>query len=398
MLLAIVSTAIGDGTPGCVDGVGAKARVAYPYGVCRSNDGGAEAKTIVVADTNNCKIRRFYVAEHRVGPYAGSVRGFVSDQFATSQFTSPFHVCIDPNHRGCYITCDDSTIRYLDSAKDTVTCIAGSSEYGFADGVGADAKFSCVHGVVCTRANIIYAADHNNHRVRAIDIPSRKVTTVIGTGSDEVLPPPKSGAIPPVYHGTTFPIAYPRQLIFDRSPNAKPESVLYLTTTGAILRYEMETRTFSYRISCACCLSFLLSRTGVFAHSLSFCCALLPSPLPPNPQSPKTEEIKTLALKDNKYISPFGIDCTPSGTLIVSCCYSNSIYSIDSLNGQIDLIAGSGKHGFADALPLASSFATPSSLTVIDSDQCVYIADFSTFSVCVVYVFSPAVSLSEIAN
>lgn len=57
----------------------------------------------------------------------------------------------------------------------------GSGRPGFDDGVGSRASFSDPQGLACS-FDTLWVADTGNHALRAIDIPSGRVTTLAGTG------------------------------------------------------------------------------------------------------------------------------------------------------------------------------------------------------------------------
>ncbi|KYQ53970.1 NHL repeat-containing protein 2 [Trachymyrmex zeteki] len=96
--------------------------------------------------------------------------------------------------------------------------VIGGCNQGFKDGDFKNARFNSPQGV-CVLNNIIYVADNNNHAIRKIDLASKIVSTIAGTGSqgrdqnggkngtDQILSSPWDVAI---YHhehkGTTVPI------------------------------------------------------------------------------------------------------------------------------------------------------------------------------------------------
>jgi cyclophilin family peptidyl-prolyl cis-trans isomerase/formylglycine-generating enzyme required for sulfatase activity len=75
---------------------------------------------------------------------------------------------------------DTERIRKID-ASGNVTTLAGSGGFGFADGQGTSAIFARPNGVAVDGSGNVYVADHNNHRIRQIDVQGN-VTTLAGSG------------------------------------------------------------------------------------------------------------------------------------------------------------------------------------------------------------------------
>jgi DNA-binding beta-propeller fold protein YncE len=70
-------------------------------------------------------------------------------------------------------------IRVVDDGK--VATVAGSSEPGFADGVGGAARFRGPRDIELD-GDTLWVADTDNHALRAVDLTTGEVTTVAGTG------------------------------------------------------------------------------------------------------------------------------------------------------------------------------------------------------------------------
>ena len=67
----------------------------------------------------------------------------------------------------------------------------GSNLAGSGDGVGTSALFNNPTGVALSAArDVLWVADRDNHRIRAIDLASRVVTTLAGGGTTGVLAGP----------------------------------------------------------------------------------------------------------------------------------------------------------------------------------------------------------------
>jgi len=92
-----------------------------------------------------------------------------------ARFASPRGVAFDGDHT-LYVG-DQGSLRAVDMMTNAVTTIAGNG-HGYDDGVGAAAGFSYLMAVAYYPAtNTVYAAD--GIRIRAIDVASRTVTTLI---------------------------------------------------------------------------------------------------------------------------------------------------------------------------------------------------------------------------
>ncbi len=119
--------------------------------------------------------------------------------------------------------------------------------------------------------------------------------------------------------------------MFDRSPHVKPETVLHIATNVGVRRFDLETL------------------------------------------------IITDVTRPNA-INAFGVDSTTSGRLIVSCWQSDAVFVVDprvdaSRDGNFEMLAGAGKHGFADGVGREAKFFGIIDLVVVDSERCAYLAD-----------------------
>ena len=72
----------------------------------------------------------------------------------------------------------------MDIPSGVVSDVAGSGTAGYADGAGADARFSSPTGIAVNKTGTtLYVADRGNHRIRAIDIATKTVRTIAGDGT-----------------------------------------------------------------------------------------------------------------------------------------------------------------------------------------------------------------------
>ncbi len=251
----------------------------------------------------------------------GSNAGFRNGKSDRARFTFPRAICIDPrNPSNSFYIGDRSSIRYYTGDTDTVTLIAGAETFDFADGIGRDARFNSVHDLVAAPGDdhALYITDSSNNRVRMIDLSTREVTTIAGSGeadSDDGV-------------GRTASIDFPRRATFDRSLQ-----FMFITTKDRIRRLEVNTR-----------------------------------------------QITTCQWKDwATEIHPFAIYCLPTDQLIVSCIHTASIYLFDPGTGVLTLLAG-GSHDtdeFVDGPGTTARSCAPCDFAVVESEHCAYVVDGS---------------------
>lgn len=144
-----------------VDGPATVARFSFPLGIAVDRAG-----TVYVADTYNARVRRI-TATGEVTTLAGSgLDGSIDGPAGIAQFSDPLAIAIAPD--GAVIVVDKGNRIRLITPDGAVATLAGTSEPGFADGPGDQARFNAPSGVAVDAAGIVYVADAGNHRIRAI--------------------------------------------------------------------------------------------------------------------------------------------------------------------------------------------------------------------------------------
>ncbi len=171
-----VSTCMGTGQPGFVNGSVDTARFNHPFGLCMAFDG-----TLYVADADNHCIRAVIPFSSAVTLAGTGQAGFLDGPALNALFNSPAGVCIDPDSNIVYVS-DFQNHRIRKISNGYVTTLAGSGVAGYLDGQGNQARFNYPRGICRDQAGNLYVADSWNHRIRKIS-PDGTVTTWAGGGT-----------------------------------------------------------------------------------------------------------------------------------------------------------------------------------------------------------------------
>jgi DNA-binding beta-propeller fold protein YncE len=185
-----VRTLAGSGDPGYEDGTGTKAELNSPTDITISADG----RRAVVADLNNHKIRAIDLLTGSVTTMAGNYSGSSGDldgEGREALFFRPRSVIFTSDGTKVLIADrNNNKIRMLDVDSRAVTTLAGATgpdEPQFADGKGTSAKFFHPRHVIIVASqhtehgDTALVSDGDNHRIRAIDLLTKQVTTFAGT-------------------------------------------------------------------------------------------------------------------------------------------------------------------------------------------------------------------------
>jgi sugar lactone lactonase YvrE/murein DD-endopeptidase MepM/ murein hydrolase activator NlpD len=170
---ASVLTIAGDGVAATRDGDVRSARFADPFGVALSPDG-----SIYVADAGDSPRIRRISSDGVVSTLAGGERGFADGIGAAARFNAPSGLAIDSGGAIYVADTGNNAIRRI-APDSTVTTIAGGGSSGYRDGPGAQAQFNGPVGVAADAAGRVLIADTYNDRIRAIG-QDGTVTTIAG--------------------------------------------------------------------------------------------------------------------------------------------------------------------------------------------------------------------------
>lgn len=194
---------------------------------------------LYVADTWNNRVRKIDLRDGTVQNFAGTgKRGFGGDGGPADQatFGNVYCVAFDPSYKNMYLAdLDNRRIRRIDMATKTVSTVAGSGQKGVPkDGTTAtEAPLVDPRAVAADANGNVYILERGGHCLRVVD-SSGKIRTVAGTGQKGV-----SGdggdALKATFNG-------PKHLCIDRDGNvviADTENHVirkYLPREGKIVR------------------------------------------------------------------------------------------------------------------------------------------------------------------
>jgi sugar lactone lactonase YvrE len=159
---------------GDVDGRAGEARFNRPRAIAVARDG-----SVYVADESSHVIRKI-APDRSVTTIAGVAgqAGSADGRGTAARFNAPRGIAVDANGTVYVMDTNNHAIRKI-APDGSVTTLAGrAGESGFADGNGAQARFSGPRGVAVDRAGNVYVGDEGNFAVRMISIDGR-VSTII---------------------------------------------------------------------------------------------------------------------------------------------------------------------------------------------------------------------------
>ena len=175
-----ISVLAGDGSRAFADGQGIMAKFNHVNGITINSQG-----DIFVADRGNQCIRKITPAG-LVSTFAGSTSyGYADGVGNNAKFWEPVDVAAD-SQGNLYVT-DRSNLRIRKiSSAGVVTTLAGSGNTGYKDGPGNIAEFRHPSGLAVDLQGNVYVADEENDRIRKIS-PSGVVSTLAGSGARSYL-------------------------------------------------------------------------------------------------------------------------------------------------------------------------------------------------------------------
>jgi streptogramin lyase len=334
-----ITTVAGQGKPGRSgeQGPATNALLANPYGIVRGPDAG-----LYVCEVDNHIVRRI-ARDGTIATVAGSgMAGYSGDggPALEARLNEPYEVRFDSRGNLFWVEMKNHIVRRVDLVTRQIKTVAGTGQAGFSgDGdLATRARLAQPHSLQFDPHDNLYICDIGNHRIRRVDATTGRITTFAGTG--EKAPTPDGAKF------ATAPLYGPRALDFDRAGNLW----LALREGNAVYKLDLTTGTIHH-----------VAGTGKSGFT-------------GNGGPAKSATLS----------GPKGLSVGPDGNIYLADTESHSVRMINLKTGTLELIAGTGQRGDGpEGAPLGCRMARPHGVFV-DVDGAIYIGDSEAHRVRVV--------------
>jgi len=179
-----ISTVAGTGEPGFSGdgGPATRAQLRIPHSIAFDGNG-----DLLICDIGNHRIRRLVLATGIIDTYAGTGETEPTPDgapLAGTPLNGPRTIVVGPDGSLYLALREGNAIYRLDPSAGRIEHLAGTGEKGFTGdgGPARQATLAGPKGLAYGPGGTLYVADTENHAIRAIDVGSGIITTVLGTG------------------------------------------------------------------------------------------------------------------------------------------------------------------------------------------------------------------------
>jgi streptogramin lyase len=182
----------GRGTDGGEGGSALETNLVQPFDVELGPDG-----ALYICEFGAHRIRRLDLKTNEVTNVAGTGDvGYSGDGNLATKATlnQPHELQFDRDGNLYFTDMRNHAIRMIEAKTGVITTLAGNGKPGFAGdgGPAPAAQLNQPHSVCLDEQRGLYIADVGNHRVRRIDLTTRRIETIAGTGERKL---PREGGI-----------------------------------------------------------------------------------------------------------------------------------------------------------------------------------------------------------
>ena len=272
------------------------------------------------------------LAAQSAAPSVRTLVGTGAAGYSDVAVNNPYGLVIGPDGALYFCDLDNQRIRRLDLTTRRMTTVAGSGERGYAGdgGPATAAALNMPHEIRFDARGNLFVAERDNHVVRRIDRSTGVITTVAGTGA--------AGFGGDGGPGPKAQLRQPHSIVFDR------DGTLLVCDIGnhRIRRLHLDTGVIE-----------TYAGTGVAA---------------PTPDG--------AAVRGAPLNGPRTMALAPNGDLYLALREGNAIYRIDAAAQTLHRVAGTGESGYAgDGGPAPSAKLGGPKGLALGGDGALYVAD-----------------------
>ncbi len=208
----------------------AQTPVNNPYGIVVGPDG-----ALYFCEVDTGRTHRMDLGTRRLTTVAGNGEAAYAGDGGTAlaaSFSAPHEIRFDRDGHLFVVERDAHVVRRVDARTRLVSTVAGTGEAGFSgdDGPAIQAQLRQPHSIAFVANGDLLICDIGNGRVRRVNMRSRTISTLSGTGERRA-PTPDAGPL------TGTPLRGPRSLDTDSEGNAylvlREGNAVYRLDTGA---------------------------------------------------------------------------------------------------------------------------------------------------------------------
>jgi len=325
----------------------------------------------------------------------------------------PGKVMVDPLTQRLFIAdSNHNRIVIVDLATNTVTDVIGGGEAGLQDGTFETALFNTPQGMALHN-EMLYVADTNNHAIRAVDLKTQLVTTVVGTGAmGQGLMPFEMVVSDPL----GFDLRSPWDVAFDDA------GILYIAMAGMhqVWQLDLTANTMQAVVGSgaegqkngAFDRSELAQPSGLFTHEgVLYIADAESSTIRAADLRDKSVQViagttdndlfdfgdTDGALGTNRLQHALGVTGDEHGVLYFADTYNNKIKRYDPTTSETTTVMGlGGTGGYRDGAVNVAQFDEPGGLAYFDGK--LYVADTNNHAVRIIDLVTQTVSTLQISN
>ena len=180
----VISTFAGTGTAGFSGdgGPASRAQLRQPHSIAID----PSRRHLLICDIGSHRIRRVALATGTIETFAGTGERQPTPDgapLAGTPLNGPRTITFDPTGQWYLALREGNAIYRVDAATSRLHHVAGTGVQGYS-GDGGDARVATLAGPkgLAWRRRTLYVADTENHVIRAIDLTTGRIRTVLGTG------------------------------------------------------------------------------------------------------------------------------------------------------------------------------------------------------------------------